>query len=72
MKTKEEGQDDTVWKNEKFTLIEKIFREINFLLIILEKTLLSRNFCQKSVVVDFHNFYTVFNVLEKATKRLNR
>ena len=30
----------TVWKNEKFTLIEKIFREITYLVLSLVKTLL--------------------------------
>ena len=37
-----------VWKNEKFSLTEKIFREINSSISTLIKTLLSRNFCQKS------------------------
>ena len=36
-----------LWKNEKFSLTEKIFRQINFLVICLVKTLLSRNFCQE-------------------------
>ena len=37
----------TVWKNEKFSLIEKKIRQINYLVIHLVKPLLSRNFCQK-------------------------
>ena len=37
---------DTVWKNAKFTLIEKIFRQINSLVISLVKTLISRKICQ--------------------------
>ena len=49
----------TVWKNEKFGLTEKIFRQINSLVICLVKTLLSRNFCQKSVRLNFYNFHTV-------------
>ena len=49
----------TLWKNQKFTLTEKIFRQINYLVISLVKTLLSRNFCQKRVRVNFHNFHTV-------------
>ena len=39
----------TVWKFQKFSLTEKIFREINSLVTYLVKPLLSRNFCQKSV-----------------------
>ena len=49
----------TVWKNEKFGLTEKIFRQINSLVICLVKPLLSRNFCRKSVRLKFHNFHTV-------------
>ena len=49
----------TLWKNEKFTLTEIIFRQINSLVIYLVNALLSRNFCQKSVRVNFRNFHTV-------------
>ena len=45
----------TVWKNEKFSLAEKIFREIDSLVTSLVKPLLSRNFCQKSVRENFYN-----------------
>ena len=38
---------------------KKIFRQINYLVISLVKALLSRNFCQKSVRVNFCNFHTV-------------
>ena len=38
---------------------KKIFREINCLVISLVKPLLSRNFRQKSVTVNFRNFHTV-------------
>ena len=38
----------TVWKNEKFFLTEKKFREINSLVTSSVKLLVSRNFCQKS------------------------
>ena len=48
-----------MWKNEKFGLTEKIFRQINSLVICLVKPLLSRNFCRKSVRLKFHNFHTV-------------
>ena len=48
----------TVWNNEKFTITEKKFRQINYLVISLVKPLLSRNFCQKYVRVIFRNFYT--------------
>ena len=50
--------DDTVWKNEKFTLTEKIFRQITYLVLSFVKTLLWQNFCQKSVRVNFRNFHT--------------
>ena len=49
----------TVWKNEKFTVTNKKFRQINSLVLSLVKTLLSRNFCQISVTVNFHNFHNV-------------
>ena len=48
-----------MWKNEKFGLTEKIFRQINSLVICIVKTLLSRKFCQKSVRLNFYNFHTV-------------
>ena len=53
----------TVWKLQNWSLIEKIFREINSLLISLVKTLLSRNFCQKWVKENFWNFHTVESIL---------
>ena len=40
--------------------LEKIFREINSLVTSLLKTLPSRNFYQKSMRVNFHNFHTVW------------
>ena len=43
----------------KITLIQKIFRQINYLAIYIAKTLLSRNFCQKSVRANFCNYHTV-------------
>ena len=49
----------TLWKNEKFTLTEIFFRQINSLVIYLVNALLSRNFCQKSVRVNLRNFHTV-------------
>ena len=42
--------------NWKFTLNEKIFRQINYLVIHLVKTLLSRKFCQKCVRSNFRNY----------------
>ena len=54
----------TLWKNEKFTLISpKKIRQINYLVILLIKPLLSRNFGQKRVRVNFRNFHTVKWVL---------
>ena len=46
----------TVWKNKKFTLI---FSEINFFVTSVVKTLLSQNFRENSLRVNFCNFYTV-------------
>ena len=50
-------------KNQKFTLIEKIFHQITYLVISLVKLLLSRNFCQKCVRVNSRNFHTVHTYL---------
>ena len=49
----------TVWKFQKFSLTEKIFRKINSLVTYLVKPLVSRNFCQKCVTENFRNFHTV-------------
>ena len=52
-------------ENEKFTLTEIFIRQINSFVICLVNALLSRNFCQKSVRVNFRNFHTVrFTVRE--------
>ena len=58
----------TLWKLRKFTLTEKIFRQITYLVISLVKLLLSRNFCQKSVRENFCNFHTVQCTLWKLRK----
>ena len=50
-----------VWKNEKFSLAENFFREINSYVTSLVELLLSRNFWQKSVKEDYRNFYTMFS-----------
>ena len=47
------------WKNAKFTLTEKILRQIYSLV----ETLLSRKFCIKSVRVNFRHFNTVLSFL---------
>ena len=47
----------TLWKLQKFNLTEKKFSQINYLGISLVKTLLSRNFCQKCVRLE----YSIFN-----------
>ena len=49
----------TVWKNEKFSLIKEIFRQINSIVTYLVKPLLSRNFSQKCVRENSRNFHTV-------------
>ena len=49
----------TVWKNAKFSLTEIFSREISSLVASLVKTLLSRDFCQKSVRENSRNFHTV-------------
>ena len=48
-----------MWKNEKFFLTKKIFRQINSLVTYLVKLLLSRNFYQNCVRENFRNFHTV-------------
>ena len=58
----------TVWKNEKFSITKKISRQINFLV----KSLLSRNFCQKSVRINRSNFHTVVWKLRKNLHSLSR
>ena len=50
------GQCSTLWKNEKITLTQEIFRQINYLVILFVKPLFWRNFCQKSVRVKFRKF----------------
>ena len=58
----------TVWINEKFSLTEKKFREINYLVISLVKTLLSRNFCQKmhyATVCYFHEFPLISEIFRE-------
>ena len=57
-----------VWNNEKFTLTEKIFRQINSLVISLVNTLLSRNFFQKCVRVNFRNYHTHCGILPSLEK----
>ena len=49
----------TLWKNEKITLTKIIFRQINSLVIYSVNVLLSRNFCQKHMRLNFRNFHTV-------------
>ena len=53
-------QFNTVWKNEQFTLNEKIFRQINcFVLSLFSKYVAFTDFWQKCVRVNFRNFHTV-------------
>ena len=59
MRLKRNNFHTTVWKNEKFTLTEKKFRQINCLVISLVKPMLSRNFCEKCVRENFYNLHTV-------------
>ena len=49
----------SAWKSEKITVVtqDKI-RQINSLVFSVVKMLLSRNFCQRSVTVNFCNFHT--------------
>ena len=56
-------QRHTVWKLQKYTLIEKKFRQINYLVISVMKKILSRNFCQKRVRVNFCTFHTVPQII---------
>ena len=49
-----------MWKNEKFSLTNKIFRQINSLVTYSVKQLFSRNFWQKCVRKNFRNFHTLW------------
>ena len=40
---------------------KKKFRQIDSLVFSTVKTLLSRNFCQRSVTVNFRNYHTVIH-----------
>ena len=51
-----------MWKNEQFAVTQEKLRQINSLVFSLVKTSISRNFCQRSVTVDFRNFHTMKNV----------
>ena len=55
------SQDEKIgWKIDKFTITDKIFREIiQPFLTSLVKTLLRPIFCQIHVRVNFHDFHTV-------------
>ena len=57
-----------MWKNEKFTLTEEKFRQINYLVISLVKPLLSRNLCQKCVGINRSNFHTTYAAAWKLRK----
>ena len=54
----------TLWKLWKFTLTEKIFRQITYSIISSVQMLLSRTFCQERVKVNFRNFHTVSKSLK--------
>ena len=64
--------ESTVWKNAKFTLTQKKIREIDFLITSLGKLLLSRNFFQKYVRVNFRIFHTVESTLFEAVAPRDR
>ena len=67
-----ESKIPTVWKStrkrtllklQKFTVTEKKFvKSTIYLVSSLVKTLLSRNFCQRNVTVNFCNFHTVHSM----------
>ena len=50
---------DTVWKNEKFTLTQKLIRQINSFGKYVRTNVAFMIFFQKSVRVNFLNFHTV-------------
>ena len=57
-----------MWKNGKFALTEKIFREIYSLVTSLVRTLLSRYFCQESVKVPLR-FYVKSNLANFGSRK---
>ena len=50
---------DTVWKNEKFTVTQIFFPSNQFIVKFFSKTLIWRNFCEKTVALKFRNFHSV-------------
>ena len=62
-----------IFSNLLIVITKKIFRQINYLVIFLVKTLLSRNFCQKCVRLNRSNFHTVtlwYRSLKKFVKSI--
>ena len=59
----------TVWKNEKYTLTFKIFREtkIQSNIVLQLHALISRNFCKVMVRVNFCNFNTVLYLTKSSS-----
>ena len=64
--------EHTLWKSQKCTLTEKKFRQINYLVISVVKTLLSRNFCQKIVKVNYRNFHTVPHQCDNVERKVSQ
>ena len=59
--------DHSVEKRENYS--HKEFRQTNSLVTHLVRTLISRNFCQKSMRVFFRNFHTVSMILPHGNYR---
>ena len=55
----------------KITLTKMFFRQINSLLIYLVNALFSRNFCQKSVRVNFRTFHTFAEKMNIFFRQMN-
>ena len=60
----------TVWKNEKFSALQIFFRQINLIVKFFSKTLIWRNFCEKTVAVKFWNFHSVCALVKSFLKEI--
>ena len=60
----------TVWKNGKFTAMQ-FFPSNQFIVKFFSKTLIWRNFCEKTVAVKFRNFHSVRAHCRSHTQYIN-
>ena len=66
------SSQNTVCKNERFTLAKKIFRQINSLLISMVNCCFHEFLAKQRMLVNFRNFHTVQILLCSNRRRSNR